>query len=106
MLGSPLQLLLNAIESLHGHEAVIQTLREAGLPTDLAHRLNEPYADREVQRWSAAAFQRISMEDIAEAFFKDTLVRFPTWFTHGGCWGIKPGTLAARMNKLGLRRPS
>jgi hypothetical protein len=80
VLGYPLKLLLNAIESRHGHEAVMQTLAEAGLPTDRVYRLNEPYADSEAQRLSAAAFQRISMEDIAKAFFEDTLVRFPTWF--------------------------
>ena len=80
MLGYPLKLLLNAIERRHGHEAVVQTLAEAGLPADRAYRLNEPYADSEAQRLSAAASQRISVEDIAEAFFKDTLVRFPTWF--------------------------
>src|SRR5688572_8332281 len=79
MLGYPLKLVLNAIESRHGHEAVVQTLAAAGLPTDRAYRLNEPYADSEAQRLSAAAFQLISVEDIAETFFKDTLVRFPTW---------------------------
>jgi hypothetical protein len=80
VLGYPLKLLLNAIESRHGHEAVIQTLAEAGLPPDRAYRLNEPYADSEAQRLLAAAFQHISLDDIADAFFKDTLERFPTWF--------------------------
>ena len=77
MLGYPLKLLLNAIERRHGHEAVVQTLAEAGLPADRIYRLNEPYADSEAQRLTAAASQRISVEDIAEAFFEDTLVRFP-----------------------------
>ncbi len=80
MLGYPLKLLLNAIEKRHGHEAVAATLAEAGLPADRVYRLNEPYADSEAQRLSAAAFHRISMEDIAEAFFEDTRLRFPTWF--------------------------
>ena len=80
MLGYPLKLLLNAIERLHGHEAVVQTLVEAGLPADRAYRLNEPYADSEAQRLTVAASHRISMEDIAQAFFEDTMVRFPTWF--------------------------
>lgn len=80
MLGYPLKLLLNAIESRYGHEAVVHTLAEAGLPSDRVYRLNEPYADSEAQRLTAAAAQRISVEDIAEAFFKDTLARFPTWF--------------------------
>src|SRR5262249_21940641 len=80
VLGYPLKLVLNAIERRHGHEAVVQTLAEAGLPTDRAYRLNETYDDSEFQRLSVAAFQRISIEDIAEAFFEDTLVRFPTWF--------------------------
>jgi hypothetical protein len=80
MLGYPLKLLLNAIERRHGHDAVIQTLTEAGLPTDRTYRLNEPYTDSEAQRLSAAAFKFISMEDVAKAFFEDTLVRFPTWF--------------------------
>jgi hypothetical protein len=80
LLGYPLQLVLNAIEARHGNAAVIQTLTEAGLPADRVYRLNEPYADIEAQRLSASAFQRISMEDIAKAFFDDTIVRFPTWF--------------------------
>jgi hypothetical protein len=80
MLGYPLWLVLDAIKRRHGHEALVQTLAEAGLPADRTYRLNEPYADAEAQRLSTAAFQRISMEDIAESFFKDTLERFPTWF--------------------------
>ena len=80
MLGYPLKLLLNAIEKRHGHEAVVATLAEAGLPADRMYRLNEPYADSEAQRLSAAAIQHITMEDIAEAFFEDTRLRFPTWF--------------------------
>lgn len=80
MLGYPLKLILKTIERRHGHEAVAQTLAEAGLPTDRAYRLSEPYADSEVQRLFAAAFQRISTEDVAAVFFEDTLVRFPTWF--------------------------
>jgi Haem-NO-binding len=80
VLGYPLKLLLNAIESRHGRDAVLQTLAEAGLPTDRVYRLNEPYADSEAQRLTAAASHRISVEDIADTFFQDTLVRFPTWF--------------------------
>jgi hypothetical protein len=79
-LGYPMKLLLNAIESRHGREAVVQTLEQAGIPVDRNYRLNEFYDDTEIQRLSAAAFQRISLEDVAEAFYKDTLVRFPTWF--------------------------
>jgi hypothetical protein len=80
VLGYPLKLLLNAIESRYGHEGVVQTLAEAGLPTDRVYRLNESYADSEAQILTAAALQRISLEDVADAFFKDTLERFPTWF--------------------------
>ena len=80
MLGYPIKLLLNAIEATGGPEAVAQTLVEAGLPADRSYRLNEPYPDSEFQRLSVAAFQRVSAQDVAEAFFQDTLVRFPTWF--------------------------
>jgi heme-NO-binding protein len=80
VLGYPLKLLINAIERRHGHDAVVETLVEAGLPADRQYRLNEPYPDQEAQRLSAAAFRRISLEDIAREFFEDTLVRFPTWF--------------------------
>jgi hypothetical protein len=80
MLGYPLKLLLNAIERRHGHQAVIQALEEAGIPADRAFSLNEPYPDSEAQRLSAAALRWITQEDIAEAFFNDTLARFPTWF--------------------------
>src|SRR5262245_29847866 len=80
MLGYPLKTLMTAIEKLHGREAVVETLREAGLPLDRTYRLDMPYADTEVQRLTAAASQRLSVEDIAEAFFQDTLARFPTWY--------------------------
>jgi len=80
VLGYPLKLLLNAIESRHGTEAASQMLAEAGIPSDRIYRLNEPYDDSEAQRLTAAALQCISLDDIAEAFFADTLVRFPTWF--------------------------
>jgi hypothetical protein len=80
VLGYPLKLLLNAIRSRFGDDVVMQTLTEAGLPADRRYRLNEPYEDVEVQRLTAVASRRISLEDIAEAFFDDTLARFPTWF--------------------------
>jgi hypothetical protein len=80
VLGYPLKLLLNAIESRHGREAVGRTLAKAGLPPDRVYRLNEPYADDEAQRLTAAAFDFISMEEVAEAFFNDTRLRFSTWF--------------------------
>ena len=80
MLGYPLKLLLNAVETCLGPSAVAETLAEAGLPSDRSYRLNEPYSDSEAQRLTAAALRRISLEDVAEAFFKDTLTRFPTWF--------------------------
>jgi len=80
VLGYPLKLVLNAIESRLGREGVAQTLADAGVPADRVYRLNESYPDSEAQRLSAAAFRRISLEDVAEAFFKDTLTRFPTFF--------------------------
>jgi hypothetical protein len=80
MLGYPLKLVLNLIERQHGKEAALRVLAEAGIPGDRVYRLNESYDDGEGQRLSAVAFQLISMEDIAQAFFDDTLARFPTWF--------------------------
>jgi len=80
VLGYPLKLLLNAIESRHGRDAAVRTLVEAGIPADRVYQLNEPYADSEAQHLTAAALQIISVEDIAEAFFQGTLARFPTWF--------------------------
>jgi hypothetical protein len=55
-------------------------LEEAGIPVDRVYRLNVPYSDTEAQSLTAVASHRLSLEDIAEAFFKDTLARFPTWF--------------------------
>jgi predicted hydrocarbon binding protein len=80
VLGYPLKVVLNAIEKRYGHEAVLQLLSDADVPADRTYRLNVPYSDSEALRLSAAAFQLLSVEDVAEAFFKDTLVRFPTWF--------------------------
>src|SRR5262249_32029232 len=51
-----------------------------GLPADRAYRLNESYADSEAQRLMGATVRWLSLEDIADAFFEDTLVRFPTWY--------------------------
>src|SRR5262245_55818814 len=80
MMGYPLKTILNTIESRCGREAVLQTLAAAGLPADRFYRLNEPYPDNEAQRLTAAASLHLSTDDIAEAFFKDTLMRFPTWY--------------------------
>jgi hypothetical protein len=80
VLGYPLKLVLNLIESRYGRAGVIETLAEAGLPANTEFRFNVPYADGDAQRLSVAAFRRIPLEDVAEAFFRDTLVRFPTWF--------------------------
>jgi hypothetical protein len=80
MLGYPLKLLLNAIESRHGQEGVLRALESAGIPADRTYRLHEPYDDSEAQRLTAAAFQFVSLEDIAQAFFDDTLLRFPKFF--------------------------
>jgi hypothetical protein len=80
VLGYPLKVVLQAIEKRHGPEAVIRTLEEAGVPTDRTYRLNEMVDDDEARRLSAVAFQRLSQEEIAEAFFEDTRARFPTWY--------------------------
>src|SRR5262245_41323286 len=80
MLGYPLKLLLNGIDRRYGREGVVQALAEAGLPADRVYRLNDLYSEDEAQRLAAAALQRITVEDIAEVFFEDTRVRFPTWF--------------------------
>jgi len=80
MLGYPLNTLLSAIENRHGHEAVVQTLVAAGLPADRVYRLNESYDESEAQRLTAVATRLLTVEDIAEAFFNDTLIRFPTWY--------------------------
>lgn len=80
MLGYPLKTLLKAIEDRYGREAVVQTLQEAGIPIDRTYRLNESYDDAEARRLTAAAFKRLTGEDVATAFFNDTLTRFPMWF--------------------------
>lgn len=80
MLGYPLKLVMSAIEKRYGREGVVQTLQEAGVPADRIYRLNEPYDDNEARKLTAAVFKRLSMDDIAQAFFEDTLVRFPTWY--------------------------
>src|SRR5215831_16414878 len=74
VLGYPLKTLLTAIEKRHGHEAVVETLKEAGLPVDRIYRLDVPYPESEAQRLTVAASQRLSLEDIAQAFFEDTIV--------------------------------
>jgi len=80
VLGYPLKTVLNLIEKRHGPEAVVQTLKDAGLPADRTYRLNEPYDDDEAQRLTAAAFELVSIDEVAKAFFDDTRLRFPMWF--------------------------
>jgi hypothetical protein len=80
VLGYPLKLLVNAIERRYGQEAVGEVLAEAGVPADRVYRLNEPYPETEAQRLAVAVSRRLSVEDVAEAFFRDTVERFPTWF--------------------------
>jgi hypothetical protein len=80
MLGYPLKVVLQEVEKLRGREAVEKVLAEVGLPADHAYRLNVPYSDAEAVRLTAAAFRFLSREEVAAAFFNDTLARFPTWF--------------------------
>ena len=80
MLGYPLKLVLNAVEKRHGREGVLRVLQAAGLPADRTYRLNESYDDAEAQRLSAAAFKEVDLADVAQAFFDDTLTRFPMFF--------------------------
>jgi hypothetical protein len=80
LLGYPLKLLLKIVENRHGPEEVIQILKEAGLPADRTYRLNVSYPDSEARLLTELASRRVSMEDIAEGFFNDTLERFPTWY--------------------------
>ena len=80
MLGYPLKTILNAIKSRYGQEAVVETLAEAGLCADCTYRLNEPYSDSEAQRLTEVACKRLSVDDIAQAFFEDTRMRFPAWY--------------------------
>ena len=80
MLGYPLKTLLNAIEERHGREEVVRTLEDAGIPADRTYRLNESYDDVEARRLTAAAFKRLTGDEVAKAFFNDTLTRFPRWY--------------------------
>lgn len=80
MLGYPLKVVLNAVEKKHGRQAVTQALAEAGLPPDHIYRLNESYSDLEAQRLTGVAFRLLSEADVVEAFFNDSLERFPTWY--------------------------
>ena len=80
MLGYPLKLLLHTIENRYGPEAVKQTLLDAGLPADRTYRMNVSYPDSEARLVTEAASRRLTMDDVAEAFFQDTLLRFPTWY--------------------------
>jgi predicted hydrocarbon binding protein len=72
--------LLDAIERRHGRDGIVRTLVEAGLPAERIYRLNEPYPDSEAQRLTAVAMHLISVEEVAQTFFEDTVMRFPKWF--------------------------
>ena len=80
MLGYPLKTVMKAIEARYGREGVDQLLAEAGVPADRVYGLNVPYEDSEAASVLGAASQRLTIEELAQAFFDDALSRFPMWF--------------------------
>src|SRR5689334_1979847 len=71
---------MKAIEARYGRDGAEKLLVEVGVPPDRVYGLNVPYEDSEAGKVLAAAAQRLTGEELAQAFFDDALARFPMWF--------------------------
>jgi len=86
MVGLIHTILFNMIESLAGPERILAVKHRAGVPEDKQFHIDEAYADDEWRRLLAAACETLNVtqeqaeEVYADAFCKDALKRWPTWF--------------------------
>src|SRR5262249_32127643 len=86
MIGLIQKILLDLVEERAGPEAVSEGKRSPGVPMDRIVRLGEVYSDTEWQDLLSAACRVLGanedelMEQYADVFGRDALVRFSKWF--------------------------
>jgi predicted hydrocarbon binding protein len=86
MIGLIQKILLDLVEEQAGPEAVRDVKRSAGVPPDRIFRIGEVYSDLEWQNLLSAACRVLHanedevMEQYADVFGRDALVRFSKWF--------------------------
>lgn len=86
MVGLIQKVLLDLVESAGGVEAVLEVKRRAEVPADKTFHLDVAYSDDEFRRLLSAACDVLKITPqqacvaYADAFGRDALARFPTWF--------------------------
>jgi hypothetical protein len=86
VLGYPPKVLLHAVESAAGPEALAKVKRLAGLPEDGGYRMSVDYPPSHIDKLGRAVGEvlgksREEVEDFfVEAFFPDIVRRWPMWF--------------------------
>lgn len=87
MVGLMQKLLFNMIRSMSGEETLATIKQQAGLPPTQEYQMNNVYSDEEWRRLLNVAFNVLGLnteqgdELFAAYFLKDTIQRFPTWFS-------------------------
>lgn len=86
MLGLVQKILFKLIDDVADEKTIQEVKKRAGVPIDKEFRIDTAYADEEWQRLFAATLEVLKLtpeqayEAYADAFCKDVLQRFPTWF--------------------------
>ncbi len=87
MVGLMQKLLFNMIRDLAGEETLAKIKQQAQLPPDQEYQMNNVYSDEEWRHLLEVALNVLGMtteqgdEVFAAYFLKETIQRFPTWFT-------------------------
>ncbi|WP_158617428.1 heme NO-binding domain-containing protein [Legionella sp. km772] len=87
MVGLVQKLLFSMIRTMAGEEVLAQIKQQAGIPPAQEYQMNNVYSDEEWQRLVRVTFSVLGMneeqgnEAFAAYFLKETIQRFPTWFS-------------------------
>jgi hypothetical protein len=86
MIGLIQKILLDLVEEKGGPQAVMDVRKSAGVPMDRIFRIGEVYSDTEWQDLLSATCRVLGanedqvMEQYADVFGRDALIRFSKWF--------------------------
>lgn len=87
MVGLIHKLLFDLIEDMAGPEKLLEVKRLADVPAEKVFRMDEVYEDEEWQRLFSATCEILGVtqdqaeEVFSEFFFKDSMKRWPMWFS-------------------------
>lgn len=87
MVGLMQKLLFNLIRNMAGEETLAQIKQQAGLPPTKEYQINNVYSDEEWRGLLKVTFNVLGMsiergnKVFAAYFLKETIQRFPTWFS-------------------------